>query len=132
MTKKIFGFILPGILGLATAVVLLPPQAASAAVECLPGTVVANDQGRVAQCKLARTWRFAQRMFPQNKQSTKEFECVGEKLIYFHPTGAIASCTLNNPISIIRGNVQDQCPTGRTISFTDKGLLALPNWCGKP
>ncbi len=135
MSNNSFSLVLSGawgILPLAAIATLLAPQPAEAAVECVPGTVTRNAQGRITQCQLAQSWRFAHRMFPQNKEPTVEFDCRGQQLISFHSTGAIAYCTLDKPISIIQNNVQDQCVDGMRIFFTDQGLIRLPNWCGKP
>ena len=134
MSNNSFSFLISGawsILQLAVIATLLAPQPADAAVECVPGTVIRNAQGRITQCQLAKNWRFAQRMFPQNKKPI-EFDCRGSQAISFHATGAIAYCTLDKPISIVQNGIQDQCSDGMRISFTEQGLLKFPNWCGKP
>ncbi|MBL1177153.1 hypothetical protein [Pantanalinema sp. GBBB05] len=128
MNRKI-AMVVSSVLGLATTAVLLPSQPAEAAVECVSGTVTRNAQGRITQCQLARSWRFAQRMVPQNSKPTVEFVCRGQQSISFHPTGAIAACTLDRPIAIEQSGIRDQCSAGRQIYFTEQGLLQLPNWC---
>ncbi|MGI0485088.1 hypothetical protein ACN4EK_06600 [Pantanalinema rosaneae CENA516] len=128
MSQKI-SIVLSSVLGLVTATILLPLQPAQAAVECVPGSVTRNAQGRITQCQLARSWRFAQRMLPQNSKPTKEFACRGQQAISFHTTGAVASCTLDSPITLVQNGVQDQCSAGMRVYFTEQGLLQFPNWC---
>ena len=135
MSKNSFRFVASGtcvILQFAAIATLFAPQPADAAIECVPGTVTRNAQGRITQCQLAQSNHFAHRMFSQNKKPTEEFDCRGQQLIRFHPTGAVAFCTLDKPISIIQDGVRDQCLPGMRIFFTDKGLIRLPNWCNKP
>lgn len=131
MAKKSLSLVLSSVFGLTTVVTIISSQPAEAVVECVPGSVARNAQGRITQCQLAKSWRFAQRVFPQNKQPTEEFDCQGQQPISFHPTGAVAFCTLDRPISIVQSGIRDQCPVGMRVFFTEQGVLQFPKWCGK-
>jgi len=117
-----------GLLSASTLIVLLTPHNAIA-VECAPGTVKRDAKGNITECRLAQSWRFAQRLVPQNPRPSEEFVCEGLQPIQFHRNGAVATCTLDRPIAIVQGKVREQCPVGKRVFFTEQGLLAFPNWC---
>ena len=122
------GFRILGLLSLSVGAILITSHNA-VAVECAPGTVKRDAEGKIAECRLAQSWRFAQRLVPQNSKPSEEFICEGLQPIQFYRNGAVATCTLDRPITIVQGKVREQCPVGKRVFFTEQGLLAFPNWC---
>lgn len=103
-------------------------EAPAYSFECISGTSERDSAGNISKCTLTNATGFEAVLIPN--KSPSYFACQGGQPISFHPKGNIASCVLEQPITVVGGNgIQDTCERGSTFHRTVEGYIRFPNWC---